>query len=140
MCFDYFPLIITHMHNISWPREHLLLYNIAFAIAPISSESLVSVRFKLLVIDQFIPFSDWSKRIDSFLARYNWHQSSMKSPSCAIFNQTNNFFESLEGLRSSLVPITESEEKTLCEYGSKRCLMNREVCKLTSNEYITIWG
>ena len=29
-----FPLIVTHIHNIPWPREHLLLYNIAFAIAP----------------------------------------------------------------------------------------------------------
>jgi len=69
ICFDYFPLIVTHIHNIPWPREHLLLYNIAFAIAPISNESLVSVPFKLLVSDHFIPFSDWSKRSDSSLAR-----------------------------------------------------------------------
>ena len=71
ICFDYFPLIVTHIHNIPWPRDHLLLYNIAFAIAiaPISTESLVSVRFKLLVSDHFIPFSDCSKRSDSFLAR-----------------------------------------------------------------------
>ena len=33
ICFDYFSLIVTHIHNIPWPREHLLLYNIAFAIA-----------------------------------------------------------------------------------------------------------
>ena len=69
ICFYYFPLIVTHIHNIPWPREHLLLYNIAFAVAPISTESLVSVRFKLLVSDHFIPFSDWSKQSDSFLAR-----------------------------------------------------------------------
>ena len=69
ICFDYFSLIVTHIHNIPWPREHLLLYNSAFAIAPISTESLVSVRFKLLVSEHFIPFSDCSKRSDSFLAR-----------------------------------------------------------------------
>ena len=34
MCFDYFPLIVTHIQNIPWPREHRLLYNIAFAIDP----------------------------------------------------------------------------------------------------------
>ena len=34
MCFDYFPLLVTHIQNIPWPREHRLLYNIAFAIDP----------------------------------------------------------------------------------------------------------
>ena len=66
MCFDYFPLIVTHIQNIPWPLEHRLLYNIAFVrnrpYDGISTASHVSVRFKLLVSDNFIPFSDWSKR------------------------------------------------------------------------------
>ena len=47
--------------------------------------------------------SDWSKRNDLFLGRYNWRQLSMKSPSTrAILNRRNDVFESLH-----VVPVVE---------------------------------
>ena len=54
--FEYFPLIVTHNQNIPQPREHLLLH--CFCNRPyvgISTVTHVSVRFKLLVSDHFIP-------------------------------------------------------------------------------------
>ena len=42
MCVDFFPLIITHIQNIPWPREHLLLYNIVFSQSPLWWNSTAS--------------------------------------------------------------------------------------------------
>ena len=54
--FEYFPLIVAHIQNIPRRREHLLLH--CFCNRPyvgLSTVTHVSVGFKLLVSDQFIP-------------------------------------------------------------------------------------
>ena len=70
ICFDYFPLIVTHIQNILCPQEHLLWYLIVEILLINRKSSFCALNY--LWVTTLSPrvlksYSDWSKCSDPFL-------------------------------------------------------------------------